>query len=320
MSLTNGLVIRQISENTGLLRLSRRRRGLPPDTSPTPLNWVTLDNNSSKRCKTLRYNLGDVPLASDCCISKMPQKEADCDKDITDENVSHMDEITSSNDEELKQNSFGHVGKIRLETASSIIEDLQDSVNVGKINLAKVTALESSEDVAEFTNIITNYTVSPVSKIICRQVREKKLQRNQCASSTVPEPISINTDSRTFARGSTVRTVVTKTAVNSMTSTHTHTDLIASYSAKHTAKSTSKITRKAPNTECTSPASSCSNHSPKSAAKHSSKGTTEDPSKDTAPVSSFSRALRGSTKGLIQTKTATSSIKTRTSPRILLKH
>ncbi|XP_044063903.1 uncharacterized protein LOC122881591 isoform X2 [Siniperca chuatsi] len=317
--LTNGSVIRQLSDNPGVLRLSRRRRGLPPDTSPTPLNPIPLDNNSSKKCRTLQYSDGDVPLESDCQIGKIPQMEVNCDKDVREEYVSHMGKITVSNDGELRQDRCGHVGKMIQERSACISEDLQDKVNVGKLSLASITALESSQERVNFTNIITNYDLSPVSEVICRHDREKRLQKNRPASSTIPKPITRTTDSRTVARAATARTTVIKAPINSMTSTHVHSDPPASYSAKHTAKGTNKGTSK-DITKCTSPTSSYFIHNSKGAAKDSSKGTTEDSTEDSASVSSYSRTSKGSIKGLTQTKSTTSAIKTRTSPRILLKH
>lgn len=314
---TNGSVIRQLSENPGILRLSRRRRGLPPDTSPTPLNRVALDKNSSKKCRTLQYSDGDVPLESDFQTDEMPLKDGDCDKDVREQYVSHMSKITHSCDEE--QGRCGNCGEMRLERAGCISEDLQDKVNVGKLGLASVTALEPSQERVNFTSVITNYDLSPVSEVICRHVREKRLQKNQPASSPIPKPITRTTDSRTVSRAATARTTVTKASISSVTSTHVHTNPPATYSAKHTAKGTNKSTCK-DITKCTSPASSYSIHNSKSAAKDSSKGTTEDSTKDSAPASSYSSTSKGSTKGLTQTqKSTTSNIKTRTSPRILLK-
>uniref|UniRef100_A0A3B4U4W4 Protein Jumonji n=1 Tax=Seriola dumerili TaxID=41447 RepID=A0A3B4U4W4_SERDU len=316
--LTNGSVIRQLSENPGVLRLSRRRRGLPPDTSPAPLNRGPLDNNSSKKCRALQYNNADVSLESHCHIGEILQEEANADKEVREEYVSHMDKTTGSHNEEVTQDRCGHVGETRLERGSCISEDLQDQVNVGKLSLTSLTALEPSQERVDFTNVITNYNLSPVSEVICRHVREKRLQRNQPNSSTTPKPISRPTESRTVARTATARTTVTKAAINSVTSTDVYTDPPGICSAKHTAKGTNKGTSKDV-TKCTSPASSFSTHNSKGAAMDSCNGTTEDSIKDSTPVSSYSSTSKGLTKGLTQTKSTTSAIKTRTSPRILLK-
>ncbi|XP_074510563.1 uncharacterized protein LOC141779576 [Sebastes fasciatus] len=271
--LTNGSAIRPLSEKPGVLRLSRRRRGLPPDTSPNPpLNRLLSDNNSSKKCRTVQYS-DDVPLEGDGHTGDIPQREV---KDVSGECVSGEDGC----------------GETRLEKNS---EDLQDKLT---------SALEPN-----LTDIITNYDLSPVTEVICRHVREKRLKRNQLASSTTPA-ITRTTSSRA------ARTTVTKAAINSVTSTRS--DPPATYSARNTAKGANKGTSK-DITKCTSPASSYSTHNSKGAAKDASKGTTEDSTKDSAPVSSYSSTSKGSTKGLTHTKSTTSAIKTRTSPRILLK-
>ncbi|XP_039974849.1 uncharacterized protein LOC120784810 isoform X2 [Xiphias gladius] len=316
--LTNGSVIRQLSENSGILRLSRRRRGLPPDTSPAPLNRVPLDNNSSKKCRTLEYNNGDFSLESHCPVGESIQKEANSDKDVEQEYVSHMGKTTGSHDEELRQDRCCCVGEMRIQRATCVREEIHDKANVGTLSLVSVTALEPSQERINLTNVITNYDLSPVSDVICRHVREKRLQRYQTTSSTIPKPITRTTDSRTVARAAAARTTVTKAAINSVTSTYIHTDPPGSYSVKHTAKGTNRGTGK-DITKFTSPASSYSIHNSKGAAKDSSNCTTEDLTKDNAPVSSYSITSKDSKKGLTQTKSTTSVIKTRTSPRILLK-
>nr|XP_046255261.1 uncharacterized protein LOC124064661 isoform X2 [Scatophagus argus] len=282
----NGLVIRQLNENPGVLRLSRRRRGLPPDTSPGPLNWVTLDSNSSKKCRTLQCNEGDVPLESDFHIGEIPQKGADCTKDVREECACHMDKLTGSRIENLR--------------------------------LARITALESTQERVNFTSVIANYDLGSVNDVICRHedIRDKRLQRSQSASSTTLKPITRTTDSRNSARAATPKTAITKAAINSFT--RVHTDPLAIYSVKHTAKGTNKGIRKDV-TKCTSRSSSYSIHKSKGAAKDFSKCTTVCSTKDSAPISCFSWTSKDSTKGLTQTKPTTSAIKTRTSPRISLK-
>lgn len=225
--------------------------------------------------------------------------------------MSHMDNTTGSHDDRC-----GNVGEMRLERHSCNNEDLQDKVTVEKLSLASITALEPSQEGVTFTSAITTYDLSPVSEVICRQAREKRPQRNQ---PTIPKPVTRTTDSRTVPRGATARTTLTKDKINSVTSTCTHTDPPASYSAKHTAKGTNKGTSKDIN-KCTSLTSSYTiSINSQGAGKYSSKGVTEDLTKDRASVSSYSSTSKGSTKGLTQTKCTTSAIKTRTSPRILLK-
>ncbi|KAG7235507.1 hypothetical protein INR49_002643 [Caranx melampygus] len=315
MPLTNGSVIGQVNESPGVLRLSRRRRGLPPDTNTAPPTQAPLDNSSSKMCRALQCNNGDVLLDSRCHVGEIrPEKEeedaaaaANGDKEVKEEYVSHMGNITGSHSEELRQDSCGHVGEMTPD--GCISEDLQDQVDVEKLSLASLTALEPQERV-NLTDVITDYDLSPVSEVMCRQVREKRLHRNQTDSSTTLKPITGPAESRTVARAATARTTVTKAAIHSVTSTDVHAD-----PPKGTNKGTSKDV-----TKCTSPASSYSTHNSKGAAKDSSSnGTTEDSTKDGPPVSSYSNTSKGSTKGLTQTKSTTSAIKTRTSPRILLK-
>ncbi|XP_028436026.1 uncharacterized protein LOC114557015 isoform X2 [Perca flavescens] len=316
IALTNGTVIRSLRESPGVLRLSRRKRGLPPDTSPTPPK----DSNSSKKCRSAQYNDGDVPPESDCHIGEIPQREANCNEEVRVEDVSHIGDLAGSHDEELRQEgSCDHVGEMRLERDSCISEDLQDKGSVGKLSLSSVSALEPSQEGVKFTNIITDYDLSPVTEVICRHVRDKRLRRNQPASATVPTLITRTTESRTVARAAAAaRTTATKAAINSVTSKHIHTDPPASSSAKHTAKATNKATSK-DITKCTSPASRYSIHNSKGAAKDTSKGTTEESTKDCTPVSSYSSTSRGSTKSLTHTKCTTSAIKTRSSPRTLQK-
>ncbi|XP_067458681.1 uncharacterized protein [Thunnus thynnus] len=314
ISLTNGSVIRQLNESPGVLRLSRRRRGLPPDTSPIPLNLCSLDKNSLKKCRMLQSNDGDVPVESDRPVGETPMKDVKCDKDVREEYVNHMSKTSGSHDGELKQDRCGHSGERSLARCSCVTKDIEE-VNVGKLSLVSVTALEPYQDRVNYTNDITNYDLSPVCKAICRHVRDKRFQRNQPASSTTPKTITRTTVSRSVARAATVRTTVTKAAVNSVTSTYVRGNPPASYSAKRTAKGIIKGTSK-DIYKCTSLASSYSIHNSRGAAKDSSKATAEDSTKDSSYLSTY----KGSTKRLTQTKSTTSAIKTRTSPRILLKH
>ncbi|XP_074539907.1 uncharacterized protein LOC141800940 [Halichoeres trimaculatus] len=284
--LTNGSVSRQLRENPGSLRVSRRKRGLPPDTSPTPLH--PQGTPSSRKSRTQQYNHVDVPLES----VEVLRREAGCD------NVNGVEDV--SHDEELGKQRLGC--EMRVDTSTHTPEDQQVKGNDGK--LESISSLEPSGERADSTNCDS----SPVSEVIRRQVREKRVPRNQPAASTPSKPITRTTDPR--ARAATARTTVTKAAINSVTSTQP--DPPATNSAKHTAKGTNKGTSK-DITKCTSPASRYSTHHSKGAAKDSSKDTTGDSTKDSSSTS------KGSTKGLTETKSTTSAIKTRTSPRILQK-
>ncbi|XP_020510236.2 protein Jumonji [Labrus bergylta] len=285
--LTNGSDTGELSEN---LRVSRRKRGLPPDTSPTPVN--PQGNNPPRKSRTLQYNHIDVPLES----VEIPQKETDCEKVNGVEDVSH--------DADCGKEILGHVEEMRLQT-DSISEVVQDKGNVGKLSLESITSLELSEE-----RVITNCELSPVSQVINRHVREKRIQRNHPASSSLSKPITRTTESRARAAAAAARTTVSKAAINSVTSTQP--DPPATYPAKHTTKGTNKGTSKHI-TKCTSPASRYSTHHSKGASKDSSKDTPGDPTKDSHSTS------KGSTKGLTETKPTTSAIRTRTSPRILPK-
>ncbi|XP_049586246.1 protein Jumonji isoform X2 [Syngnathus scovelli] len=63
MPLTTNLATRQLSETPGVVRLSRRRRGLPPDTTLAPPNHFSTDN-PLKKCRQQQSN-GNVQLGSD---------------------------------------------------------------------------------------------------------------------------------------------------------------------------------------------------------------------------------------------------------------
>lgn len=301
LPLTNGSVIRQLNDNPGVLRLSRRKRGLPPDTSSTPLNSFPSDKNSSMKCRTLQCNDSEVPLEIDCPVSETPQKKPKCEKDVREECVNHVDKASSSHDEDRS----GHSGEMSL-TRHSCVTDSQEKINVTKLGLVSITALEPHQERFNDTNEITNYDLSPVCEAICIHVRDKRLQRNQSASSTNTRTAV----SRSAARAATA----TKAAINSVTSTYIHSNPSASPSATQTAKGIKKGTSK-DITNCTSPASSYSIHNSRGAAKACLKASFEDSSKD----NSYLSISKGSTKCPAQTKSTTSAIKTRTSPRILLK-
>ncbi|XP_034385123.1 uncharacterized protein LOC117728350 [Cyclopterus lumpus] len=300
--LTNGPVISTLSENPGVLRSSRRRRGLPPDTSPTLLNGVPSDGSSSKKCMTVQCKDGPSK-------SEILRREDNCDT-----NESHIGEITGSHNDDMKQDPCGRVGEMTLERGSCVDEDLQGTVNVEELSLTSVSALQPSQERANLADIITICDRRPVSEDACTHAREKRLQRNVRALSTTPMPITRSADPRSVARAAAARTTVTQAALNSVTTTHVRTDPPASYSAKHTPKGTSKNV-----TKCVSQASGYSIYNSKGAAKDTSEKTNGGPTEDCAPVSSRSSTSKSSVKGLSQTKFTTSAIKTRTSPRTRLK-
>ncbi|XP_034554176.1 protein Jumonji-like [Notolabrus celidotus] len=283
--LTNGSVSRQLSEDPGSLRVSRRKRGLPPDTSPAPVHPQS--NNTSRKCQTQQYNHAPVESAE---VSK---RETGCLKVNRAEDVSHDEELGNQRGAE----------ELSSQTDGCVSEDGPVERDAGESSLESVRSVEPS---GERVHTSTNCDPGPVSEVIRRHVREKRIQRNQPASSTPPKPITRTTESRARA----ARTTVTKAAINSVTSAPP--DPPATYSAKHTAKGPNKGPSK-DLTKCTSPASRFSTHHSKGAAKDSSKDTTGDSTKDSSSTS------KGSTKGLTEPKSTTSAIKTRTSPRILQK-
>lgn len=285
--MTNGSAIRVLTENPEVLRSSRRRRGLPPDTSPTPLN-----NKNSKKARTVQCSHADVPEERECHVGEIPQREASCDADVREASEGHISEIT----EDLPQDTCGCVGEMTVGRGCGVSEDK---------HVETLSAVSSQEEV-NLSTMIANSELGPVSEVISRHVRDRRLQRNQ----TVPRLMTRTADSRR-------RTTAIKVAMNSLTSTHTHSNPPASVFAKHTAKGTNTCTSK-DMTKCTSPSSICSTIlNSKGAVKDSSKGTTEDSTEDCSAVSSYSNTSRGSVKGPTQTKSTTSAIKTRSSPRIL---
>ncbi|XP_061632848.1 protein Jumonji-like isoform X2 [Phyllopteryx taeniolatus] len=84
MPLTTNVATRQLNETPGVVRLSRRRRGLPPDANATPLNHFSTDN-PFKKCRTQQSN-GDVQLESDYCNN---ETDANCKEDVQGEHAVH---------------------------------------------------------------------------------------------------------------------------------------------------------------------------------------------------------------------------------------
>ncbi|KAF7648702.1 hypothetical protein LDENG_00152950 [Lucifuga dentata] len=295
---SNSSIIRQLNEQLnrppGVLRLSRRRRGLPPDTSPAPLNLhVPLDSKRSKNSRTLQCHDRDVLL--DCHVGEIPQNEANCDKDVRTY-VSHISKNTN-HDKGHRQERSGRAVEMRVERSSHMNEVIQQKVK----NFGQFRTVELSEGRITYTDI-TQYDLSQVGEVIFSPVREKRLKTSQPASSTISKTISRSVFDRTVLRAATAKTTLTKAAVDSVSSPHENAELPASVSAKHTAKRIHKGT----------PARRYSIHNAKDAA--------EDKTSDRAPVLSYFNTSKGSAKGLTQTKPATSAVKTRSSPRTLQKH
>ncbi|XP_069028057.1 uncharacterized protein [Embiotoca jacksoni] len=314
--LTNGSVTRQLGDNPAILRVSRRRRGLPPDTSPAPPHQAPPDNQSSKKIRALQNKDGS---------SEVPQTDGD-----GAEGVSHVGGASANHVSGASMNHVGgalanhvgggsmnHVGGALANHVSGasanhdreLPQDARDGG--GEVSLVSEDPKDQlhreqfgpTGERVSFTDVITNCDLTPVSEVI---VTETTLQTKRTA--TIPKPLQRTADLRTKSK--------TTAALDLVTSAFIHTEPADSYSAKHTAKGTNKGTNKNI-TKCTSPASGSTIHNSKGAVKSSSKGTAEDRTRD----SSHCSTTKGSTKGLPHNKSTTSAIRTRTrcSPRILLK-
>ncbi|KAM3614341.1 uncharacterized protein V6R79_012981 [Siganus canaliculatus] len=266
--LTNGLVVKQLpGQNPGVLRLSRRKRGLPPDTSL--LNGSVLDR-ALKKCRTLQYNPDSVQ--KDCCC-QTGAKRADCDDGAKAECESHMDPVTAGH---------GPAVEMRLE---------EDKVSGEP---ARVTDVDSSPEDFTFTSICTNSDLGPVSEEV---LRHKGLQTSQ-TSSTITKPGPRINHAKTWTRATAARTTGTEPPSNSSRRG------VLRQTAKGTNRGTSRAGTKSSLHCSTGPAS---------------KGASEESVRNSAPLHSNSRTSKGSAKGLTQTKSTTSAIQTRKSPRIPLK-
>ncbi|XP_076004553.1 uncharacterized protein LOC142999048 [Genypterus blacodes] len=291
--LNTGSIIRQLSGQPGVLRLSRRRRGLPPDTSPVSTNQVPVDG-TSKNYRTLQCYDGDVPLGSKCEVS---QKEANCEEEVRSY-VSNMSQITGdkmNHEREHRQGRGSQVSKMRGERDSPVSEAIHDEVK---------NVVELSDGRLSYSN-----SISRVGEVIFRPVRGKMVKRTQPTSSRISKMVNRPMVDHAVPRVMTARTT-TKAAINSIASLYIDTELPARISAKHTAKGVHKD----------SPASSYSVHKSNVAAKDSFKGIPVDKTKNNAPVIHYFHTSKGSAKALTQMKPITSAIKTRSSPRNLHKH
>nr|XP_057909029.1 protein Jumonji-like [Doryrhamphus excisus] len=275
MPLTTNLA--HLNETPGAMRLSRRRRGLPPDTSSTPVNHFPTDNPTKERKKyrTLQSN-GNIQLDIDCCNGDTLVMEARCNQDV---NVEHV----------------GHQVKTPVKCGYGELTPVRDGYfpmdRIGKLDLANVATQEVNDD----------SDLGAVGEMIYRHMREKGLRRNQTAST----PTSRTPVSKTVIRAAgdaSAPQALTNSATSAYVRDRPPADAAAARSPKGAKKGASKDVVK-----LISPASSCSSNS--------SKGCAEDSTKD----SSYSSTSKGSTKRLRRTKSTTSSIKTRSSPRVLLK-
>ncbi|XP_005948200.1 uncharacterized protein LOC102292663 [Haplochromis burtoni] len=280
-------VSRRLNENPVVLRLSRRRRGLPPDTSPVLPNRVPLDKNSSNECQTSQDKDARVSQESD--IYEIQQKG-----DNVREDYVNMCKHSGNHDVKAVGKRYGHVGDVKLERGKG---------NIEKLPVASTAALEASDQRESLTNVSTSYNLMPAGEVVWKHLREKTLQKHQ--NSAILKPPARANESRAAA----ARTSVTKAAINSVTS-----DPPANSFSRHSAKGTdnSKKIKKSSLRAGTNIA-----RESKSATKQSSMSTTKDTCKDGALTISYCSASK---EGLLQAKPTTSAIKTRFSSRILLKH
>ncbi|XP_077433023.1 uncharacterized protein LOC144058441 [Vanacampus margaritifer] len=286
MPLTTNLATRQLDETPGVVRLSRRKRGLPPDANPAPPNHFSTDN-PLRKCK-MQQSIGNAQLDSDYFNGEVNFKE----------DVHKVRNTGGSLDVDLIQDT--HNGELEFVRDGYVTEDIQNKVNVGKFGSA-IEVKDKSD-------------LGPVSEVMCRNVREKRLQRNLTVGyAPISKTIPRITVSRTVIRAA-GRAAVPKARINSVTSAYVHSKPPANNSAKHSPKGTKKGASKDV-VALISPASSCFVDDSKCAAIDSSKGWTDDSTKD----GSYSVTSKGSTKRLRQIKSTTSTVKTRSSPRILLK-
>ncbi|XP_005472426.1 uncharacterized protein LOC100695033 isoform X2 [Oreochromis niloticus] len=277
-------VYRRLNENPVVLRLSRRRRGLPPDTSPVLPNRVPLDKNSSNECQTFQDK--DAHVSQESNIYEIQQKGDNAREDYV-----NMCKHSDNHDMKVVEKRYGHVGDVKLERGE------------GKLPVANTAALEASDQRESLTNVSTSYNLMTASEVVWKHPREKTLQKHQ--NTTILKPPTRANESRAAA----TRTSVTTAAINSVTS-----DPPANSFSRHSAKGTnnSKKIKKSSLRAGTNSA-----HESKSATKRSSMSTTKDTCKDGALTISHCSTAK---EGLLQAKPTTSAIKTRFSSRILLKH
>ncbi|XP_077455541.1 uncharacterized protein LOC144073509 isoform X2 [Stigmatopora argus] len=287
MPFATNLATRQLTETTRGVRLSRRKRGLPPDASPISLNHYSTDN-PSKKCRAQKSN-GDDRLNRDYYNS---ETETNCKEDVQVEHTAHK--LRNTVDEEIRQDT--HSGDLKIIRDNFVAEDIQNKVNIRSFDsAASITTLEVKH----------KSHLGSVNKAICRGMREKQLQRSL---TMVSDPIS-----KTIPRITVSRTVIRAaghTRVNLVTSPYVHEETPANNSAKHSPKGTKKGASKDIVTFISPPSIGSDNDA------------AIDPTKDLADSTkdgSYSATSKGSTKRLRPIKSTTSTVKTRSSPRILLK-
>ncbi|XP_061771177.1 uncharacterized protein LOC133561721 [Nerophis ophidion] len=298
---------------SGVMRLSRRRRGLPPDTSPTPINHFPTDNPvKEKRKYRTDQSAEDLQLDMDCTLVK----EASCNQDA---NVNRVNAHTRGN------------GALTPAKNASFAQDDRVDVGIGQLDPANIK------------------NKSELGEIIYRHIREKELRKNQTASPST----SRTSVSSTVAAGDTgVRRASTKLATsakvrnlppastsvmhNSPNATEEgasqdKSNSPASSCSVDTSKGRVKHSRQNRSYSRTSKGRATDSRQNKSLGRTSERGakdsrqnrsysrTSKGGATDARKNRSYTRTSKGSTKPLQQTKSTTSTMTTRSSPRVLLK-
>lgn len=276
---TNGSVMVQQSETRGDLRLSRRKRGLPPDSSPGTPNSTS---GSSIKTRTLRSRDNNGSLKRDI---RQPLVRKD--------SSSRIGKKTSGDHQER----CNHVGKAKL-LNGDIAEDPRNKINGGKTHFVGAAAVNKSQEQVSFTNAIANCDLIPAGEVGSSPRGERRQSSRTAARTAKSKTSTING--------------------NSVISAHTHAEPPAGHPTTIKDTNNDKGTRRN-KTKCVWSASIDSVRK-SSAAKNTSRSVSKDPTVNSVSSSSFCSTSKGSSKGPTHTKSTTSAVKTRSSPRNIQKH
>ncbi|XP_061918396.1 protein Jumonji-like isoform X2 [Entelurus aequoreus] len=297
------------TETSGVMRLSRRRRGLPPDTSPTPINHFPTDNPvRGKRKYRTPQSAEDLQLDMDCCNGDTLVKEASCNQDA---NVNRVNAHTRG------------CGALTPAKNASFTQDNRVDVGIGQLDPANI------KDKSE------------LGEIIYRHMREKELRKNPTASPSTSRTSVSNTvaavpqASTNLAASAKVRNLPpASTSVMHNNPNATEEDKLtspASSCSVDTSKGGAKHSRQNRSCSRTSKGGATDSRQNKSLGRTSEGGakdsrqnrsysrTSKGGATDSRKNRSYTRTSKGSTKPLQRTKSTTSTMTTRSSPRVLLK-
>ncbi|XP_061814288.2 uncharacterized protein [Nerophis lumbriciformis] len=302
------------TETSGIMRLSRRRRGLPPDTSPTPINHFSTDNPvKEKRKYRTAQSAEDPQLDMDCCNGDTLVKEASCNQDA---NVNRVNAHTRG------------YGALTPAKNASFTQDNRVNVGIGQLGPANI------KDKSELGE-----------EIIYRHMREKELRKKQTASpstsrtsvsNTVAAAPQASTNLAASAKVCNLPPASTSVMHNSPNATEkgASQDKLtspASNCSVDTSKGGAKHSRQNRSYSRTSKGRATDSRQNKSLGRTSEGGTKDSRQNrsysrtskggatDSRKNRSYTRTSKGSTKPLQRTKSTTSTMTTRSSPRILLK-